>query len=52
VDLSQRLRLLGVRVGKLSRPGEVEPPRRGRAAATAEDASPARPKPENLPLFN
>ncbi|PIM50755.1 DNA polymerase IV [Roseateles chitinivorans] len=50
VDLSQRLRLLGVRVGKLSRPGEIEPPRRGRAggAGKVEDL---RPAPENLSLF-
>ncbi|WP_067066585.1 DNA polymerase IV [Roseateles chitosanitabidus] len=50
VDLSQRLRLLGVRVGKLSRPGEVEPPRRGRSNAADKPQDP-RPKPENLSLF-
>ncbi|WP_377156245.1 DNA polymerase IV [Roseateles sp. UC29_93] len=52
VDLSQRLRLLGVRVGKLSRPGDVEPKTRGRAAPAPKDDSPARPKPENLTLFS
>lgn len=50
VDLSQRLRLLGVRVGKLSRPGEFEqsrkPARSARAPATASG-----PRPETLPLF-
>ena len=51
VDLSQRLRLLGVRVGKLSRPGDVEPKTRGRAAPAPKDDAPARPKPENLSLF-
>ncbi len=50
VDLSQRLRLLGVRVGKLSRPGEVEPPRRGRAGGAGKVEDP-RPAPENLSLF-
>jgi DNA polymerase-4 len=50
VDLSQRLRLLGVRVGKLSRPGEVEPAKRGRSSAT-EKAKDTRPRPENLSLF-
>ena len=51
VDLSQRLRLLGVRVGKLSRPGDVEPKTRGRAGPAPKDDAPARPKPENLSLF-
>ena len=50
VDLSQRLRLLGVRVGKLSRPGEIEPARRGRAGAASKPEDP-RPRPENLNLF-
>ena len=50
VDLSQRLRLLGVRVGKLSRPGEIEPPRRGRAGGAGKVEDP-RPAPENLSLF-
>ncbi|ANH66681.1 DNA polymerase IV [Mitsuaria sp. 7] len=52
VDLSQRLRLLGVRVGKLSRPGDIEPKTRGRAASAPKEDSPARPKPENLSLFS
>lgn len=52
VDLSQRLRLLGVRVGKLSRPGETGAAKRGRAASKAADATPAMPKPENLRLFS
>ena len=51
VDLSQRLRLLGVRVGKLSRPGEIEPARRGRAGAASKPEDP-RPRPENLNLFS
>ncbi len=50
VDLSQRLRLLGVRVGKLSRPGEIEAPRRGRAGGAGKVEDP-RPAPENLSLF-
>ncbi len=49
VDLSQRLRLLGVRVGKLSRPGDVESTRRGKTASSNATAGPA---PENLRLFN
>ena len=52
VDLSQRLRLLGVRVGKLSRPGDVEPMRRMRSAASKSDTASAMPKPENLQLFS
>ncbi|SEK39692.1 DNA polymerase-4 [Roseateles sp. YR242] len=48
VDLSQRLRLLGVRVGKLSRPGDVGPGRRTRRAAPATAGGPV---PETLPLF-
>jgi len=44
VDLSQRLRLLGVRIGSLSRPGDAAAPRRG-----SKPAAPSRP--ENLPLF-
>ncbi|WP_423599253.1 DNA polymerase IV [Roseateles sp. MS654] len=52
VDLSQRLRLLGVRVGKLSRPGETGAAKRGRAASKAADATPTVPKPENLRLFS
>ncbi|WP_416761932.1 DNA polymerase IV [Roseateles sp. So40a] len=51
VDLSQRLRLLGVRVGKLSRPGEVDPQRRSRSASSAKADAPTMPKPENLTLF-
>ncbi|OWQ88680.1 DNA polymerase IV [Roseateles aquatilis] len=51
VDLSQRLRLLGVRVGKLSRPGEIEPGRRGRGAGHTTKAEPSQPTPENLRLF-
>ncbi|WP_431047783.1 DNA polymerase IV [Roseateles sp. L2-2] len=52
VDLSQRLRLLGVRVGKLSRPGDVEPVRRTRSAASKSDTASTMPKPENLQLFS
>ncbi|WIT11744.1 DNA polymerase IV [Paucibacter sediminis] len=44
VDLSQRLRLLGVRIGSLSRPGDAAAPRRG-----SKPAAPSRA--ENLPLF-
>lgn len=51
VDLSQRLRLLGVRVGKLSRPGEADAPRKPGRASTARTAGPAAKPPENLPLF-
>ena len=52
VDLSQRLRLLGVRVGKLSRPGDIEPVRRTRNAASKSDPASVMPKPENLQLFS
>ena len=52
VDLTQRLRLLGVRVGKLSRPGDVEPVKRTRSAAITNEKSNAMPKPENLQLFS
>lgn len=52
VDLSQRLRLLGVRVGKLSRPGQTDPGARpGRRASTAAKAGPTARPPETLPLF-
>jgi len=48
VDLSRRLRLLGVRVGGLSRPGAPASAARARArpagqASTAEPQSPERP---------
>ena len=53
VDLSKRLRLLGVRIGNLNHPGERIPAKRtvrradsGRSAATA-----AEPKLESLDLF-
>ncbi|WP_431265942.1 DNA polymerase IV [Roseateles chitinivorans] len=52
VDLSQRLRLLGVRVGKLSRAGDIEPVRRTRSAASKSGPASAMPKPENLQLFS
>ncbi|MDT8998436.1 DNA polymerase IV [Paucibacter sp. APW11] len=45
VDLSQRLRLLGVRVGSLSRPGDPAPARRPTRRVDSG------PKPENLSLF-
>lgn len=47
VKFDKRLRLLGVRIGNLSHPGEIVAARRKRAAAPAEP----RARPENLPLF-
>lgn len=47
VKFDKRLRLLGVRIGNLSHPGEVVAARPRRAVAPAEP----RAKPENLPLF-
>ncbi len=44
VDLSQRLRLLGVRMASLSRPGDAPPP-------PARNPRPSQAKPENLSLF-
>ncbi|MBB3194331.1 DNA polymerase IV [Roseateles terrae] len=57
VDLTQRLRLLGVRVGKLSRPGTEEPGRKTRragasAGGAAGAAAQSGPVPETLPLFD
>ncbi|MBC7729462.1 MAG: DNA polymerase IV [Microbacteriaceae bacterium] len=50
VDLGRRLRLLGVRIGSLSHPGDA--PAQGLAGTRAAmgKATPA-PQPENLPLF-
>jgi len=45
VDLSQRLRLLGVRVGSLSRPGEL------RSTSARRPTAAPQPRPQNLPLF-
>ena len=49
VDLSRRLRLLGVRVGTLSRDGAPVAPARRRGPARTADAAPA--EPQTLPLF-
>ncbi|MBV8605177.1 MAG: DNA polymerase IV [Pelomonas sp.] len=48
-DLTRRLRLLGVRVGHLTRPGEAPPARGPARAATAPAAGD--PTPESLDLF-
>ncbi|MBV8470180.1 MAG: DNA polymerase IV [Burkholderiaceae bacterium] len=52
VDLSQRLRLLGVRMGSLSRSATPDQPLHGGTRKTrAERSANAPPAPENLPLF-
>ncbi|MBB4843711.1 DNA polymerase-4 [Paucibacter oligotrophus] len=53
VPLDKRIRLLGVRVGGLSRPGQLSGPKPGkkRAKAAAEGANPAPVILENLSLF-
>jgi DNA polymerase-4 len=51
VDLTRRLRLLGVRVGNLSRPGAIAPakPARAKPAASAKKAQ--EPRPDEPMLF-
>ncbi len=49
VDLTRRLRLLGVRVGNLSRPGAIAPPKPARTKPAAK--TPAQPRPDEPTLF-
>jgi DNA polymerase-4 len=50
VDLGRRLRLLGVRIGNLSHPGNSATPGRTDSRSTSAHAAPA-VLPENLSLF-
>ena len=50
VDLTQRLRLLGVRAGSLQR-ADAEAPRRAPGAGTTSEAPPARLAERELPMF-
>ncbi|MEJ6006772.1 DNA polymerase IV [Paucibacter sp. AS339] len=50
VALDKRIRLLGVRVGGLSRPGEAEPAAKRRSARKPTDIAAAE-RPQNLALF-
>ncbi|MCV2351949.1 DNA polymerase IV [Paucibacter sp. Y2R2-4] len=53
VALDKRIRLLGVRVGGLSRPGapEAAPKRRKAGSSASTKPLPASERPQNLPLF-
>lgn len=54
VDLSKRLRLLGVRIGNLSRPGEaltLKPQRRAPARKPESAGDRSAPRPQSLELF-